>query len=71
MHDLNQACRYADELVIMQKGVIIDIGTPHNVFTEKMLRDVFNFEAIVINDPEASTPMSIARAQKVVKSRAA
>jgi len=71
MHDLNQACRYADELVIMQKGEIIDIGTPHNVFTEKMLRDVFNFEAIVINDPEASTPMSIARAQKVVKSRAA
>ena len=71
MHDLNQACRYADELVIMQRGEIIDIGTPAKVFTEKMLRDVFSFEAIVINDPEANTPMSIARCQKKTASRAA
>ena len=71
MHDLNQACRYADELIIMQRGEIVDIGTPQQVFTEKMLREVFNFEAIVIKDPEANTPMSIARGRKNSNSRAA
>ncbi|MCJ8300425.1 MAG: ATP-binding cassette domain-containing protein [Pseudomonadales bacterium] len=71
MHDLNQACRYADELIIMQRGEIVDIGTPQQVFTEKMLREVFNFEAIVIKDPEANTPMSIARVRKNSNSRAA
>lgn len=71
MHDLNQACRYADELVIMREGKIIDIGTPQTVFTETMLSEVFNFDAIVIKDPEANTPMSIARTRINKRSKAA
>ncbi len=61
MHDLNQACRYADNLVIMKAGKVITKGYPEDVFTSKMLKDVFNFDALVIQDPESHTPMSIAR----------
>jgi iron complex transport system ATP-binding protein len=61
MHDLNQACRYADNLVIMKEGKVVTKGFPEDVFTSKMLKDVFNFDAVVINDPESQTPMSIAR----------
>ncbi len=61
MHDLNQACRYADNLVIMKEGEVVTKGFPEDVFTSKMLKEVFNFDAVVINDPESLTPMSIAR----------
>jgi len=61
MHDLNQACRFADELIVMRQGEIINQGTPKSVFTEQLLKDVFDFNAIVIDDPQSLTPMSIAK----------
>ena len=61
MHDLNQACRFADELIVMKQGEIINQGTPKLVFTEQLLKDVFDFDAIVIDDPQSHTPMSIAK----------
>ena len=61
MHDLNQACRFADELIVMKQGEIINQGTPKLVFTEQLLKDVFDFDAVVIDDPQSHTPMSIAK----------
>jgi len=61
MHDLNQACRFAHELIVMQAGCVVAQGAPKKVFTQKMLKDVFDFDAIVIKDPESNTPLSIAK----------
>jgi len=60
LHDLNQACRYCDHLVVMKEGDLITEGTPKSVFTETLLRDVFSLEAKVVEDPIANTPMCIA-----------
>ncbi|ANQ17600.1 ferric citrate ABC transporter ATP-binding protein FecE [Vibrio natriegens] len=60
LHDLNQACRYCDHLVVLKKGQLIAQGSPDDVFTETLLKDVFSLDARVIQDPVANTPMCIA-----------
>lgn len=60
LHDLNQACRYCDHLVVMNEGNVVAQGKPDTVFTEELLRDVFSLDAKVVPDPIANTPMCIA-----------
>ena len=51
LHDLNQAARYADHLVMMCKGNVLAQGSPVQVFTEDNLRQVFDLDAHIITDP--------------------
>ncbi|PSB11079.1 cobalamin/Fe(3+)-siderophore ABC transporter ATP-binding protein [Pleurocapsa sp. CCALA 161] len=59
LHDLNLSCRYADYLVAIQQGKIYATGTPEQVMTESMVREVFNLECRIVPDPLAGTPMCI------------
>ncbi|HEY9828348.1 MAG TPA: ABC transporter ATP-binding protein [Stenomitos sp.] len=59
LHDLNQACRYADFLVVLQSGKIYDQGSPRQVMNEQMLDEVFGVDSRIVNDPVAGTPMCI------------
>ena len=59
MHDLNLACRYADHLVAMADGRIVSSGTPQDVITAELMRDVFGLSASVIDDPVSHTPTII------------
>jgi len=59
LHDLNQACRYCDHLVVLKEGAIVAEGDPESVFDAELLSDVFNLQATVIPDPIAGTPMCI------------
>jgi len=59
LHDLNLAARYADRLVAMKDGVIRAQGTPAEVITEPLLREVFGLNARVVPDPVAGTPMVV------------
>lgn len=48
-HDLNLAARYANTVIVMSKpGVIYDVGSPQDVITEKMIRDVYDVDAEVV-----------------------
>ncbi|HCG6547167.1 TPA: Fe(3+) dicitrate ABC transporter ATP-binding protein FecE [Vibrio parahaemolyticus] len=60
LHDLNQACRYCDHLVVLEKGQLVTQGTPQEVLTESMLASVFDLQARVFNDPISGTPMCVA-----------
>ena len=60
LHDLNQACRYADMLVVLKQGRVIATGTPEQVMTETLLKNVFELTAKIFSDPIAGTPMCIA-----------
>jgi len=59
LHDLNQACRYCDHLVVMKKGQLIAQGEPFKIFDTQLLKNVFDLDAIIINDPVANKPMCI------------
>ena len=59
LHDLNQACRYCDHLIVMKKGAVMAQGTPDEVMTEELLKDVFDLDVIIHRDPISDTPMFI------------
>lgn len=60
LHDLNQASRYCDHLVVLEKGQLVAQGTPDEVFTETLLKRVFDLKARVFRDPISDTPMCVA-----------
>lgn len=59
LHDLNQACRYADHVVMLREGVVFAQGEPTEVMTEDLVQQVFNLECRIVADPVAGTPMCI------------
>ncbi|NJR39792.1 MAG: ABC transporter ATP-binding protein [Leptolyngbyaceae cyanobacterium CSU_1_4] len=59
LHDLNQACRYADFIIALRKGQIVAQGVPTDVMTEGMVREVFDVESRIVKDPVSGTPMCI------------
>ncbi len=64
LHDLNQACRYADYLLMVREGRIFAQGEPAEVMTEEMVREVFNLECRIVRDPLVGTPMCVPSCQK-------
>lgn len=61
LHDLNQASRYCDHLVMMSAGRVIAEGSPEEVMTRERLRQVFQVEAEIHPDPVSGTPMCVMR----------
>jgi iron complex transport system ATP-binding protein len=59
LHDLNQACRYADHLVAMKKGKIIAEGAPADVVTPELVRAVFEIDCDVISCPLSGMPLVV------------
>jgi iron complex transport system ATP-binding protein len=51
LHDIEQAARLADEMVVLDDGTIHAAGTPSSVVTEGLLADVFRIEAAVEDTP--------------------
>ncbi|GAA3893025.1 ABC transporter ATP-binding protein [Leifsonia kafniensis] len=66
LHDLNQAARYATNLVVMKAGQIVATGAPQDVVTAELIEDVFGLPCVVITDPQAGTPMVIPRVARPV-----
>ena len=56
LHDLNHAAMFCDALIVMQQGKIVAHGTPTDVLTEALLRDVFRVEARVTASPFHAGP---------------
>ncbi len=59
LHDLNQACRYADYLVAIKSGTIYAEGHPQVIMTEELVWAVFGMKCQIHTDPIAGTPMCI------------
>jgi ferric enterobactin transport system ATP-binding protein len=65
LHDLNQACRYADRVVVMKAGRIVEQGDPRAIVTAELIEDVFGLGCRIIDDPETGTPLVIPRSRTV------
>lgn len=48
LHDINQACRYADHIIAMQNGSILFQGSPEEVITAENIYQLFNVDCDVI-----------------------
>ncbi|WP_116046038.1 ABC transporter ATP-binding protein [Amycolatopsis palatopharyngis] len=59
LHDLNQAARYATNLVVMAEGRVVAAGDPATVLTTELVTEVFCLDCDVVPDPNAGTPMVI------------
>ena len=57
LHDLNQACRYADRIIAMRDGQILMQGKPSEVMTTETVGQVFGLEVSVPPDPVTGTPL--------------
>lgn len=59
LHDINQACRYADHLVAMNSGRVVAQGHPSDVVTPALLRDVFDVHCRVELNPDSGVPLVV------------
>lgn len=59
LHDLNLACRYADNIVAIQDKQIYAQGKPEEIVDCKLVRDVFRMDCQIITDPLFGTPLCI------------
>ena len=59
LHDLNQAARYADDLVVMRNGAIVAHGQSTATLTTALVSEVFGLESMIGVDPCSGTPMVV------------
>lgn len=59
VHDLNHATRYADHMIAIKAGVVKGEGTPLEVITPEVMREVFNIEADIVTDPRTGLPLCL------------
>lgn len=59
VHDLNLAARCADHLVILNSGLIAAEGSPEKVLSERLIREVFDVDAVISQHPVSRTPLVI------------
>lgn len=57
LHDLCQACHYADYIVAMKDGQVVAAGAPVEVVTEELVRGIFGLHCTVLPDPITGTPL--------------
>ncbi|AHC27379.2 MULTISPECIES: ABC transporter ATP-binding protein [Mycobacteriaceae] len=62
LHDLNHACRFADQIIAMKAGRIVAQGEPARVITADLVEDVYGMKCQIIDDPETGTPLVVPRA---------
>ena len=59
LHDLNLACRYADNIVAVKDGEIYSHGAPEDVITAGLVKEVFRLESQIVPCPMFGTPICV------------
>lgn len=66
LHDINLSARYADHIFAVQKGNLIASGTPKEVITEELVKEVFELDSLVVKDPVSGTPFIVPKGRYYV-----
>ncbi|MFD0618028.1 ABC transporter ATP-binding protein [Paenibacillus sp. GCM10027629] len=59
VHDLNHASRFAQHMVAIKSGKVVSSGSPTEVITPEVMRDVFGIEADIVPDPRTGLPLCL------------
>lgn len=59
LHDLNQAARYAERIVVLQNHCVCADGKPADILTEDLLASVFGVRARILRDERTGVPYYI------------
>jgi len=59
MHDINLATQFADKLFFLKQGALIASGNPHEILSESLIKEVFDVNTVIINNPVSNTPLVI------------
>jgi iron complex transport system ATP-binding protein len=59
LHDINLSARYADYIFAVSKGDLVAQGTPGEVITEELIKQVFGLNCAVIKDPVSDSPFIV------------
>lgn len=59
LHDLNLAARFSDHIIAISKGNIIKSGSPLEVMTSSVLKEVFHIDAKIVEESETGRPVCI------------
>ena len=65
LHELNQACRYGDHLIALKAGQVYAQGNPQTIMTETLVKEVFDLDCRIVEDPVAGTPLCIPIGRKI------
>lgn len=67
LHDLNLACRYAHHIVAIKDQQVYAQGQPEHVITENLVKDVFQLNCEIVQDPLYGSPMCIPHGKGRIK----
>ena len=59
LHDINLSARYADYIFAVYKGKLISQGSPSQIISEKLIKQVFDLNCSVIKDPVSGSPFIV------------
>ncbi len=57
LHDLNLAAKFADRILLMNRGKVVSSGKPEEVFCPRTIADVYGFPCTVCKNPVSHEPL--------------
>jgi iron complex transport system ATP-binding protein len=57
LHDLGNACRYADHLVAMRDGRVVAAGPPSEIVSRELVRELYGVDCTLVTDTDTGAPL--------------
>lgn len=57
LHDLNQAARYSDQIVILKQGRVVSEGAPTEALSVQTISQVWDYEPVYVPAPHGGHPL--------------
>ncbi|EOD00136.1 ABC transporter ATP-binding protein [Caldisalinibacter kiritimatiensis] len=65
LHDLNQAAKYSDRVIVLKKGQIVSDGAPKEILKKELIRKVYNVDSRIYYDEIDGHPIIIPNKNKL------
>ncbi|MWC31208.1 ABC transporter ATP-binding protein [Paenibacillus sp. MMS18-CY102] len=65
LHDLNLAALYCDQLLVLKDGSLYGSGTPEEIVTRELVREVYGAEADIMPHPDSGAPQILLRPKRI------